>query len=117
LDCLRHNVDTSGVTETEQRREARLASNWDSDCAFEADNEEGMPNWWEDLKEAYGLDKLVDVNGNGVEVPHVDFDDQADMCEIIRTLIVARKFDNYKVDINNLSYEFLDEIDCFGDDT
>ncbi len=39
------------------------------------------------------------------------------MCEIVRALIVARKFENYKVDINNLSYEFLDEIECYGDDT
>jgi len=68
-------VDTSGVTETEERREARLKAQWDSDCAFEAENEEGMPNWWENLKTTFGVEKLVDVNGNNIDVPNVDFDD------------------------------------------
>ncbi len=49
LDCLRHNVDTSGEVDTEERREAREAAEWNSDCAFEADNDEGMPNWWENF--------------------------------------------------------------------
>ncbi len=39
------------------------------------------------------------------------------MCEMVRALIVARKFENFKVDINRLTFEFLDEINCYGDDT
>ena len=29
--------------------EAREAAEWNSDCAFEADGEDGMPNWWENF--------------------------------------------------------------------
>ena len=63
MDCLRHNVDTSGEVDTEERREAREAAEWNSDCAFEADDDEGMPNWWENFKKVFSVEKLVDVNG------------------------------------------------------
>ena len=75
---MQHDVDT--VMETEERR---FTSNRDTDCSFEANNEEGMPNWCGYLKAACILDKLVDVNGNGVQVPHIDFDDQPNMFETI----------------------------------
>jgi hypothetical protein len=42
-------------------------------------------HWKTRLEKNYGVTRgLVDVNGNPVEN---DFDDQADMCEIIRALI------------------------------
>jgi hypothetical protein len=42
-------------------------------------------HWKTRLEKNYGVVRgLVDVNGNPVEN---DFDDQADMCEIIRALI------------------------------
>jgi hypothetical protein len=50
-------------------------------CAFEADSEK----WMENLKENYGIETLVDSEGNPVEK---DFDDQADMCEIVRAYIL-----------------------------
>ena len=42
-----------------------------------------------------------------------DFDDQADMCEIIRALIASGKFEGTD-DLNNLNVDFLDHIDCAG---
>ena len=54
----------------------------------------------------------MDVNGEPVDK---DFDDQADMCEIIRALIVSGKFEGTD-DLNNLNVDFLDHIDCAGSD-
>ncbi len=41
-------------------------------------------------------------------------DNQADMCVVIRTLLVARKFDNYNLNMKQLSHDFLDMINCYG---
>ena len=38
------------------------------------------------------------------------------MCEIVRALLVARKFVNFEVNMLDLGYEFLDFISCYGDD-
>ena len=59
---------------------------------------------------------MVDVNGVQVDLPYVDFEDQADMCELVRTLLVARKFENYNINMKQLTFEFIDSINCYGDD-
>lgn len=75
LDCLRVILPPPGGLESEDASDKRLAAQWDTDCSFEAEY-----NWGKVLED-FGIPYLVDVNGE--KVPH-DFDDQADMCEIIR---------------------------------
>ena len=62
----------------------------------------------------YNLKKgLVDVNGDPVES---DFDDQADMCEIVRALIANGKIPEVGEDIKYIDLKVLDYIDCPGQD-
>ena len=82
LDCLRESNPLSPDEKPEQKTK-RIAANWDSDCSFESDSE--SYHWKTRLEKYYGLTKgLVDVDGNPVED---DFEDQADMCEIMRALV------------------------------
>jgi hypothetical protein len=82
LDCLRESLPLSQNEKPEQKAK-RLAANWNSDCSFEADSDNF--HWKLRLEKYYGLTKgLVDVDGNPIEN---DFEDQADMCEIIRALV------------------------------
>ena len=82
LDCLRESLPTK-ANETPAQKAKRLAANWDSDCSFESESENN--HWKSRLEKFYGMTKgLVDVEGNPVEN---DFEDQADMCEIIRALV------------------------------
>ncbi len=55
----------------------------------------------------------MDVNGEEVTQ---DFNDQADMCEIVRAILAAGKFEKVPKGPKNLQYEFLDQISCYGDD-
>lgn len=104
LDCLREIHDAKGNV-------IQSAAAWDSDCAFEA---ESKTNHWKNrLIANYGLTKgLVDVNGNPVEN---DFDDQADMCEIIRALIANGVFPNISTDVTNINPDIVNLIDCPGE--
>ena len=51
---------------------------------------------------------MADVDGKIVIPPSNDFDDQADMCEMIRTLIVHGKFPGYTAEVSALNFDFLD---------
>lgn len=104
LDCLREIRDENGKV-------IQSAAAWDSDCAFES--EPKTEHWKTRLIRNYGLTKgLVDVNGN--PVPD-DFDDQADMCEIIRALIANGVFPNISTDITNINPAIVNLIDCPGE--
>ncbi len=82
LDCLRESQPPS-ADETPEQKSKRMAAHWNSDCSFEAESDNF--HWKTRLEKYYGLTKgLVDVDGNPVED---DFEDQADMCEIIRALV------------------------------
>lgn len=73
----------------------------------------GDGDWVSTLQKNYGLEKgLVDVNGDPVDR---DFDDQADMCEIIRALIASGKFKGVD-DVTNLNNDVLDQINCAGNE-
>ena len=86
LDCLRESLPAT-PNETPAQKAKRLAANWDSDCSFESESENN--HWKSRLEKYYGMTKgLVDVEGNPVEN---DFEDQADMCEIIRALVAKEK--------------------------
>jgi hypothetical protein len=45
-----------------------------------------------------------------------DFDDQADMCEIIRALVANGKFIEIGEDVRNISLTLIDYITCPGGD-
>lgn len=111
LDCLRSSVIPDEAEESEKERIMRKAAECNSDCIFEASNE-GSINWVDKLINNYPLKKgLVDVNGDSVEK---DFEDQADMCEIIRALIANGKFPVVGEDIKSINLRVLDYIDCPG---
>jgi len=55
---------------------------------------------------------LVDDTGDIVES---DFDDQADMCEIIRAGLAAGKFSDITTEMTAIPLKILDFIDCPGD--
>jgi hypothetical protein len=79
LDCLREIEPLHITEETEDQRNLRLAAQWDSSCAFEASDK-----WLDRLMKTFGINYLVDSVGERVAK---DFDNQADLCEIVRYLI------------------------------
>jgi hypothetical protein len=111
LDCLRKSATPNGADETEEQRKKRLAAEWNSDCSFEADNT-GSTNWVSKLINSFQLKKgLVDVNGDPIDK---DFDDQADMCEIVRALVANGKIPEIGEDVKSIDLKLLDYIDCPG---
>jgi hypothetical protein len=62
LDCLRVVEAPHSYLETEDEKNKRIASQWDTECAFEADY-----NWMEILKNVHQIQNLVDVSGEIVE--------------------------------------------------
>ena len=107
LDCLRVPLEApSDRIETEDEKKLRLEGMWDTDCAFEAEYD-----WIKPLKENYGLKTgLVDVNGKPVEN---DFEDQADMCEIVRAIINGGLLEGAK--LSELTPSVVDGLDCPGE--
>jgi len=81
LDCLRVIMPPHSYMESIEEKNKRIAAQWDSACAFEADYD-----WMKPLREIHGISNLVDDTGDIVDK---DFPDQADMCEIIRAAIAA----------------------------
>lgn len=111
LDCLRKSAPIPGETDDDAKR--RIAANWDSDCSFEAEGT-GNANWLPKFINNYGLEKrLVDVNGKSVEI---DFEDQADMCEIVRALVANGKIPEIGASLDNISLKLLDHIKCVGNE-
>jgi len=76
LDCLRVIETPHSVEETEEQKNLRLAAQWDTSCAFESNGA-----WEETLKKNFDISTLVDSVGEPVKK---NFENQADMCEIIR---------------------------------
>lgn len=76
LDCLRVIEPPHSVEETEEQKNLRLAAQWDTSCAFESNG-----SWEGQLKKVFDINTLVDSVGEPVKK---NFENQADMCEIIR---------------------------------
>ncbi len=88
LDCLRESSPMDAATETDHEKALRIAANWDGDCSFESETPQF--HWKTRLENYYGITKGL-VNAEGMPVED-DAEDQADMCEIVRTLIANSKF-------------------------
>ena len=84
LDCLRVSTVPAGTRETDIELNMRLGAQWDSDCSFEADNENLKA-----VMNHYGIPRFVDTYGL-----ETDDDDpnQADFCELIRAAFKNDKF-------------------------
>jgi len=112
LDCLRESLPVPGETNAEKVK--RLAANWDSDCSFESNNE-NYP-WVNRLFEIYPLIRgMIDVNGNPTNDQNQP--DQADMCEIVRTLIGNNMIDGITMvgdGITSINEDISYYIDCPG---
>jgi len=115
LDCLRSSSNPNQEDETEEQSKRRIAANWTGDCSFEAQGDEEN-DWRKSFLEIYGVKSFVDVFGNPPKEPaqpYQDFDDQADMCEIVRAL-VGNGFFSFGKNMDSISLELLDHIDCIG---
>lgn len=106
LDCLREIKPPHNFEENEEQTNKRLAAQWDTSCSFEADSV-----WFDNLKKNYGITQLVDSEGDAVKV---DFDDQADMCELIRAAVSKNLFSIQNLNMRKLPHNFVDRILCAG---
>ncbi len=66
----------SGIVESIEQKNKRLAAQWDTSCSFEASYD-----WFTPLKKNFGITTLVNEVGEPVEN---NLPEHADMCEIIR---------------------------------
>lgn len=112
LDCLRESLPVPG--ETNKEKTLRLSANWDGDCSFESENR-NFP-WVNRLFQIYPLIRgMVDVNGNPTNDQNQP--DQADMCEIVRTLIGNNMIDGVTMvgdGITSINEDISYYIDCPG---
>lgn len=130
LNCLTKFSDDDIIQfekETQDNKDKMIRSLWTGDCAFEAytlninnnNNQSNINNnristWEEKLKQNYDLKKgLVDVNGDSVD-NNIMY--QADMCEIIRSLIANGKITGVSDNISYIPLSAIDYIGCPGGD-
>lgn len=106
LDCLRNIPAPHNKKETELEKNLRILAQWDSSCSFEGKN-----NMFTTLKEIFGITELVDVNG---DVVLNDFEDQADMCELVRAATSKGLLGIKDIDMRKLPKELVNKIDCPG---
>jgi len=90
----------------------RLGAQWDTDCAFEANY-----NWKQRMIDLFSINTLTDANGEPYKQALWDDPFQADMCEIMRTLIskgILRDKENKTVKLNELHEhpDVFDNIEC-----
>lgn len=110
LDCLRESLPVLG--ETVEQKEKRIKANWTGDCSFES--ESNGESWVTRLQKNYMLFRnLIDVDGKPYTVNKPE---QADMCEIIRSLIGNGAFPSLGNDVSNINEKFTEYIDCPGDE-
>lgn len=113
LDCLKDTPEIPG--ETADQRILRIKANWDGDCSFESDNQQHP--WTDRLFEIYPMMRgLIDANGNVVEKKN--FENQADMCEIVRSLIGNNIIDGITLVggmITSINSSITDSITCPGE--
>jgi hypothetical protein len=109
LDCLRETIAEEG--ETLDQRAKRIKANWTGDCSFESNNQ--LFPWTKRLLNNYPLIRgLVDVMGEPIDKNEPE---QADMCEIIRTLIGNDLFKDVKLigdSLISISDTLVNYIDC-----
>jgi hypothetical protein len=106
LDCMRVIEKPHFKEETEQEKNLRVLAQWDTSCSFEATN-----SWMEALRTSIGVQELVDVNGEPVKK---DFEDQADMCEIVRAAVAKNIFSIKSLDMRKIPSTVVDLIACAG---
>jgi hypothetical protein len=106
LDCQRVIEPPHFVEESEEQKNLRLAAQWDTSCAFEATS-----NWMDSVKKNLGIGTLVDSVGEPVKK---DFDDQADLCEILRAAVAQNLFDIPDLNMQKIPDDIVDKIDCAG---
>ena len=105
LDCKRKIPPPHGIVESIEDKNKRIAAQWDSDCSFEADD-----SWVAIIQEKYGIPNLVNSEG---EPTDEDAADEADMCEMIRAAVAARKFPEFE-NPKELDPKFVSMIKCVG---
>ena len=102
LDCLRV-IPPPTNQESELEKNKRLAAQWDSSCSFES-----TQDWIKDLRINFKVNNLVTATGEPYESNDPN---QADMCEIVRSLI-KRNYPN--VDMTKLNSRYIEGLQCPG---
>ncbi len=106
LNCLR--TTTPPINETKDERDRRIKSHWTSDCSFESNN-----TWPRRLIQNYSIYKgLIDVNGDSYQINKPN---EADMCEIIRTLLGNGYFPGIN-SVLSISPKIVKLISCPGEE-
>ena len=116
LDCMRVIEPPHNSPETDEaKKNLRIMAQWDSACSFEAKN-----NWVLQAKNNLGITELVDSTG-AVNANGKDFDDQADMCELVRAALARElisikniKWENLRTDDFGVDINFENQIQCPG---
>ena len=105
LDCLRRINAPHNYIETENEKNARIMAQWDSSCSFETSTD-----YKEILKNEFNISTLVDSNGEPVSQ---DFEDQVDLCEIIRASIANGDMGK-EIQMRKIPEDIVNKIDCAG---
>lgn len=114
LDCLRSFQPVTGEENIDEIQLKRLKdAQWNGNCSFEAEGDE--ENDW---RKFFVTDILkggafVDLNGNKAIPPYQDFDDQADMCEIVRAFVGNGKL-SFGKNMDSISMSLIDALSCPG---
>jgi hypothetical protein len=106
LDCLLEPLPAPrDRRETPEETAKRIRGAWDTDCAFQASYD-----WFSIARDRFGIRTgLVDKDGKATLAP---LDDQADICELIRSMVFAGLFENIKLE--TLTEDAFDSIRCVG---
>ena len=105
LDCLRVIEPPNFVVESEEQKNMRLEAQWDTSCAFEAEND-----WMKLIKDNYKIPGLVDSVGEPVKKQSKN---HADMCEIVRAAIAKNLFGN-DINLQQIPESVIEKIECAG---
>jgi hypothetical protein len=111
LSCLRDIKKFDGTKESEQQKNKRIKSKWDSACSGDFPTERVLKY----LKTYHKIEQLADVEGN--KIPG-DPKNQALMCIMIRTLVANNVFNIQDLNMKELRpQDFVNKINCPGSGT
>ena len=88
----------------------RLAAEWHGDCSFEAENT-GEANFKTQMQNSFGFSEIYDARG--MKDPNYSGYEQADICELVRSLIY-----HFGTESNSdiITDKDLEKINCPGTD-
>jgi hypothetical protein len=94
--------------------EKNISSYWTNDCSFEAEpwGGDGKASWVAEANELFGGFSLRDAQGSTVKK---DSPDEADICELIRSLYINNHFPDLNNEPDNVLADLVEQIEGVGD--